>query len=146
MKLKLPYLQFRFYCPAGKAYIRDYKYSGLVDEIFESDVDVLIPQQCTGIKDKNNQYVYEGDIIRFKYTVDPSIERELKKDLPPSLRKLYKLINKTVEAVVERDPCSPTNLHIVLEKKRKITRFFTLDWIKKSVVIGNIFEKTKPKK
>jgi uncharacterized phage protein (TIGR01671 family) len=139
MKLKIPYLQFRFYCPAGKAFIRDYKYNGRVDELFESDVDILIAQQCTGLKDKEGKYVYEGDIIKFKYKLHPDIKDASKNSLPNSLKKLYKLKNKTIKAVVERDPCSPTNLHLVYQKPRKLERLFDLNWITKSKVVGNIF-------
>lgn len=146
MKIKLPYLQFRFYCPVAKTYVQNYSYDGLVDELFESDTDILLPQQCTGLKDKRGSYVYEGDIVKFKYVVDPAINNELKKDLPPSLKKLYKLMDKTVKATVERDPCSPTNLHLVCETKKKLTRFFNMDWIKKSKVVGNIFEERGFKK
>lgn len=140
MKLKLPYLQFRFYCPAAKSYITDYKYNGKIDELFESDTELLIAQQCTGLKDRRGNYVYEGDIVKFKYNIDPSITKELSKDLPPSLKKLYKLMGKKVKATVERDPCSPTNLHLIFTQKNRITRLFTLDWIKKSKIVGNIFQ------
>jgi hypothetical protein len=38
-------IKFRFWCPAGKAFIRDYNYNGAVDELFdEKEYDVLIPQ------------------------------------------------------------------------------------------------------
>ena len=58
-------IKFRFWNPHGKAFVEQYKYSGYVDELFEQD-DMLIPCQCTGIKDNQEKYIWEGDIIEFE--------------------------------------------------------------------------------
>jgi uncharacterized phage protein (TIGR01671 family) len=78
-KMKKRKIKFRFWCPAGKAFVHDYKYNGFVDELFdEKDFDTLVPQQFTGLIDKNGKEIYEGDLINFScnYTVelgDPDI-------------------------------------------------------------------------
>lgn len=119
--MKTNHLQFRFWCPAGKAFIRDYKYSGMVDELFdEKENDILIPQQCTGLKDKNGDWVYEGDVVEFTKET-----------------RVYK-------GIVERDPRIPCNMDIIVESEiiLKPIQIFSLQILKEAVIIGHIFKKS----
>ena len=56
------HLKFRFWCEAGKAFVKDYNYSGPVDELFQED-KLLTPSQFTGMYDCNDREIYEGDIV-----------------------------------------------------------------------------------
>lgn len=56
--------KFRFWSPQAKAFVQCYRYSGLVDELFEQD-DMLIPSQFIGVLDKNMREIYEGDVVKF---------------------------------------------------------------------------------
>jgi hypothetical protein len=57
-------IKFRFWNPPAKAFVEQYKYSGLVDELFEQD-DMLIPCQFTGLRDFKGNDLYEGDVVKF---------------------------------------------------------------------------------
>jgi len=59
--------KFRFWNPQAKAFVKNYKYNGLVDELFEPD-PFLIPQQFLGILDSNMKEIYEGDVVLFVYS------------------------------------------------------------------------------
>jgi hypothetical protein len=56
--------KFKFFCKAAKGFIQDYKYNGLVEELF--DDSLLIPCQCTSVKDSYGTYIYEHDVIEFE--------------------------------------------------------------------------------
>ena len=58
-------IKFRFWNPPGKAFVQQYKYKGLVDELFEQD-SMLIPSQYTDMKDCNGKEIWEGDILEYE--------------------------------------------------------------------------------
>jgi uncharacterized phage protein (TIGR01671 family) len=55
---------YKFFCTAANSFIEQYKYNGYVDELF--DDPLLIPCQCTGVKDSYEKYIYENDVIEFE--------------------------------------------------------------------------------
>ena len=58
--------KFRFWNPQTRSFVTNYKYNGLVDELFEPD-EFLKHQQYLGIFDKNMKEIYDGDVIQFNY-------------------------------------------------------------------------------
>ena len=58
--------KFRFWNPQTRSFVTNYKYNGVVDELFEPD-EFLKPQQFLGILDKNMKEIYEGDVVNFDY-------------------------------------------------------------------------------
>jgi len=62
--------KFRFWCNAGKAFVQNYKYNGLVDELFDPRDVILTSQQFVGILDKNMKEIFEGDVIKGIYGLE----------------------------------------------------------------------------
>jgi hypothetical protein len=130
----MSYLKFRFWCPAGKAFIKKYHYQGPVDELFSPrKFDVLIPQQCLGIRDRKRRWIYEGDILEFAAS-----------QLPAPLALLAgKNLPERLSVEVCRDPSLPSNFHleVLLPGQKLPTIYLPLELAKKALIAGHIFEK-----
>ena len=64
--------KFKFFCKAANSFIEQYKYNGLVEELF--DDSLLIPCQFTGLQDVKGNDVYEYDAI--KIPSRPTVEEK----------------------------------------------------------------------
>ena len=60
-------IKFRFWSPQGKSFVEQYNYNGPVDELFDQrEWSILIPSQYTGMKDCEENEIWEGDILEYE--------------------------------------------------------------------------------
>lgn len=118
--MKRLYLKFRFWDTINNSFVEDYNYCGPVDDLFcEEEFDIIIPQQCTGIRDKNGLYIYEGDIIKF--TVE----------------------GKDYTGTIQRDSFMNCNLDVIVQEPTSFltpVRVFSLNILKDSVIVSHIYK------
>jgi len=127
----MQYLKFRFWCPAGKAFVRNHHYSGKVDELFSRSFDLLLPQQCLGIRDRHRRWIYEGDILELGKSSFLGV-LQLMTDKP----------KEPFHVEVCRDPSLPSNFMLELTGRTSLTAvYLPLDLAKKGKIVGHIFQK-----
>ena len=127
-----PHLQFRFWCPAANSHIHDYRYSGPVDELFQND-SVLVTEQCTGLRDRDGHFVYEGDLVEVCVSRGmPAWEGG--RAVGDAF--LDRMGGETLKLEVMRDPVCPCNLYLSGRVGAGPEIFLPVSWVTRGTVVG----------
>lgn len=135
-------IKFRVWDPEKKVFIKDYiginNYGVVVNDRNDIEdlglLDGAIIQQFTGLKDKNNKEIYEGDILEINYSAGH--ERDASYDIHGNFQVIFK--NGEWKAIGD---------NIWGDKKEEYSVWGkTNDYVKKRnvivEVIGNILQNT----
>lgn len=127
-----PHLHFRFWCEAARTHVSDYIYKGKVDELFQGD-GILIPEQCTGLRDLTGRFAYEGDLVEVQVGANMPLWEG---GVSVGEVLLAKMAGGMISLEVSRDPTCPTNLYLSGESEGGGELFLPVSWVTRGTVVG----------
>jgi hypothetical protein len=113
---------------------------GLIEGSSEDNIvdpSIYVIQRSTGCLSDKGKLIYEGDIIKFKYTVGDFAWEYMKKEERQYQEKMH---SKDFVGTIVSDCLTPCNLNIMSNEKYGYM-LFPLLYARKSKVVGHIFKK-----
>jgi uncharacterized phage protein (TIGR01671 family) len=114
----------------------EYIKSGTLNPLYVPKENYII-QQYVGIQDRNKKDIYEGDIVKFKYSVgDFAWEFMSEEDIAIN----QTMLGKQYVGVVSPDVLVSSNMNIICGDPKSTHMTFPMVYGMHSKIIGNIFE------